>query len=268
MSSTEKPYVVISTYNYHEMNLLENKFKQGVRLQLLHALEAVGLGWVVVHSGMAMDAIIAAYEGAIAVVFPGGDDWRKNDKLGKGRDAVELLLADLAGRDKKPILGICRGMQAKYIVEEKELIQDIQEYHRKKKKKILDHRAPEDIYERMNENMHWITIKKRTSAYIWLMTHKKKYEHLTQWITYSNQGIRVLVNSAHHQAGVPLTPDVLIQAVAEDGIIEAIESEDGLFQGCQFHVEMLPDGHPLKEYYFNGLKNNALLYQQEKKLAA
>ena len=47
------------------------------------------------------------------------------------------------------------------------------------------------------------------------------------------------VNSMHHQAVKALAPGLLVSARAEDGVIEAIESEGpGYLVGVQWHPEV------------------------------
>ena len=47
------------------------------------------------------------------------------------------------------------------------------------------------------------------------------------------------VNTRHLQAVAEPGADLRVAAVAEDGVIEALESEDGLFLGVQFHPERM-----------------------------
>ena len=45
------------------------------------------------------------------------------------------------------------------------------------------------------------------------------------------------VNSFHHQAVKDVAPGYSVTAASKDGVVEAIESKDGLSFGTQFHPE-------------------------------
>lgn len=49
----------------------------------------------------------------------------------------------------------------------------------------------------------------------------------------------LLVNTSHHQAVKDVAPGFVATGSAADGVIEAIESEDGLHVGLQWHPERM-----------------------------
>ena len=69
----------------------------------------------------------------------------------------------------------------------------------------------------------------------------------------------VAVNSFHHQAVKDVAPGYKVTATAKDGIIEAIESQDGKSYGVQFH----PEG-----FVSSGDKTFLPIFQHLVKLAA
>lgn len=52
---------------------------------------------------------------------------------------------------------------------------------------------------------------------------------------------QIEVNTRHVQALRDVAPGYLVSAVAPDGVVEAIESEDGVRVGVQFHAEREPE---------------------------
>jgi putative glutamine amidotransferase len=62
------------------------------------------------------------------------------------------------------------------------------------------------------------------------------------------------VNSYHHQADRDMAPELVVTAVAEDGVIEAVEVSGHPFGvGVQWHPENLVDDDPAMLAIFRGL---------------
>ena len=118
----------------------------------------------------------------------------------------------------KPILGICGGAQLINVAMSGTLIQDL-------KKTPINH---EQINPR-NETSHIINIYKESKLY---EICKRK---------------SINVNSAHHQAVKKLGKDLIVSALASDGVIEGIEHlKHRWCIGLQWHPEFLITGHDLK----------------------
>ena len=67
------------------------------------------------------------------------------------------------------------------------------------------------------------------------------------------------MNSYHIQSVVDVAPHLRIAARSEDGIIEALESEDGSVIGVQFHPELMgEDGAGLFRHLVERAKNRSL----------
>ncbi len=130
------------------------------------------------------------------------------------RTNYEIALLQKVLETNMPVLGICGGMQLINVVFGGSLIQDIETYT----KTTIKHLQPNP----RNEAGHKILIDEDT------------YLHKIAQTTQTE------VNSAHHQAIDELGKNLLINAKAEDGIIEGIESTEYDFVlGTQWHPEFL-----------------------------
>lgn len=129
------------------------------------------------------------------------------------RDAMELaLLADALARDM-PVLGICRGIQALNVHLGGTLYQDLPTEH----PSLVTHsmNAP---YDRV---AHEVDVAEGGM--------------LAQIVGAGEMG----VNSCHHQAICDVAPGLRVEAVAPDGVVEAVSSPDATFLlGVQWHPEM------------------------------
>ena len=152
--------------------------------------------------------------------FYGQKPWRDNLKFNAELDKYELELINAFIMRKKPVLGICKGMQSINIALGGTLIQDIPSmlnlYH--------SNCGP-------TECMHEIKIS----------PNSKLKEAL---------GLRAVVNSYHHQC-VHLTGDGLtVAAASHDGVIEAIEGIELPVLGTQWHPERMA-GNAVFDHFFS-----------------
>lgn len=129
-------------------------------------------------------------------------------------DALDLFLIQACYKYHKPILGICRGIQAINVAFGGTLIQDIPSQ-----------------YSLVREGGHMQT------------KPGNEIEHMVYFTkgTYAHQlfGDVHAVNSFHHQAIFHLGKNLKVSGTSEDGIIESIEG-DKLF-AVQWHPERLLD---------------------------
>lgn len=132
------------------------------------------------------------------------------------RDRWELALVREAWRQRRPLLGICRGMQVLAVALGGTLLQDI---------------PPGAVCHDQSLDRHQPTHSVR-------VCHPALAE-LT--------GGQPQVNSHHHQAVASLPPALVAAAWAEDGVLEAcLAQEPGRFAlGLQWHPEALPATEPL-----------------------
>ncbi|MGB9814064.1 MAG: gamma-glutamyl-gamma-aminobutyrate hydrolase family protein [Thermovenabulum sp.] len=138
------------------------------------------------------------------------------------RDKAEIFLVKEAFFRKKPIMGICRGIQVINVALGGNLYQDL----------------PSQVRD---------CIKHSQSAPRWYPTHKVKIDKgTTLFEIYNSQEVKV--NSFHHQAIKEVSPYLKAVAYAPDGIIEAVESSaEGVFiLGLQWHPEGMWHKDPMQ----------------------
>jgi putative glutamine amidotransferase len=141
------------------------------------------------------------------------------------RDTMELLLAPLALKSAKPVLGICRGHQLLAVAEGGTLWQDI----------------PAQVKGAIKHGDQGATPK-------WYPTHTVQIAAGTKLAGLF--GTEVRVNSRHHQAVKDLPKGWVAGATAPDGINEAMELPGERFVvSVQWH----PENFTGKEYNFGKL---------------
>ena len=124
------------------------------------------------------------------------------------RDRFETAMVHEMLRERKPVLGICRGCQMLNVTLGGTLYQNI--YRQLDPNRLLDHET----------GTHWVKISPQSRLFKVL-------------------GQQQLVNSRHHQAVKRLGRHLRVVARAGDGIVEGIENQDALIQGVQWHPENL-----------------------------
>lgn len=172
----------------------------------------------------------AMYEGLDGVFLPGGadldpasyDETRQPwcDRSDPPRDQLELMLTRWAVEDRKPVLGVCRGLQIFNVAAGGTLYQGIAEQH---PNAIKHDYFPGRGFARdyLAHDVRITALQSRLAAAF-------------------GPGI-VKVNSLHHQGIARLGDGLLVTAVAPDGIIEAVESpaDDHFMVAVQWHPEAL-----------------------------
>ncbi len=133
------------------------------------------------------------------------------------RDEFELRITKMAKDRRMPIFGICRGVQVLCVVYGGKLIQDIPSVCGIPLEK---HRQPEPF------NLLWHEIQLAKDGLLTRITG------LT----------RAMTNSMHHQAIAIPGGTLVVEATADDGIIEAVsDRENAAVFGVQFHPEFLTE---------------------------
>lgn len=128
------------------------------------------------------------------------------------RDLAELAVIKLALELKKPILGICRGMQILNVALGGTLVQDI----------------PSQI---PGAYQHAQKGSRQYGA------HTVKLE--PGFVANALGKTEVLVNTSHHQSVKDPAPGFKVTGKAGDGVIEVIEHEQELLIGVQWHPERM-----------------------------
>lgn len=132
------------------------------------------------------------------------------------RTDFEFALTQKALEKELPVLGICGGHQLLNVMFGGTLIQHIPD----EVETSLNHEQPIP----RDQPYHKISIQPRT--------------HLHSIV----ETTEMTVNSAHHQAIKKLGDDLIINAIASDGIIEGVESSRHRFcLGLQWHPEFFTD---------------------------
>lgn len=183
-----------------------------------------------------LDRIVDVCDGFI---IPGGQDidpdfyGQKRDvrlhRVTRQRDEMEQALIPRILEAGKPILGICRGMQALNVATKGTLYQDI---HRTHPASTIRHaqRRP------FTAPTHEVDVVPGS---------------LLAQITESQ---RFGVNSLHHQCVCEPGRGMAVSARADDGVIEAIEMPDAAFViGVQWHPELLWRTQPEARRLFEAL---------------
>lgn len=145
----------------------------------------------------------------------GETDIHETVVLVEDRSEFEFALAKRMYELKKPILGICGGMQLLNVIFGGSLIQHIPH--------SIETDLPHEQPNPRHEAGHSIEIMPGSRLH--QIAQKEKTE----------------VNSAHHQAIKTVADRFLINAKAEDGIIEGIEYDDPshFLMGVQWHPEFV-----------------------------
>jgi len=149
------------------------------------------------------------------------------------RDAVDDLLLDDAYSQRKPVLGICYGLQSLNVYRRGSLIQHIPDFLPQETRAKVDHEAGAKV----------------------TIAHKVEMEgdsRLAEIVAAEVRGLRsdgrgplaLPVNSSHHQSADSIGDGLRIVArCPEDGIIEALEgtSPDHFILAVQWHPERSVD---------------------------
>ena len=192
----------------------------------IHAIHRVGGTPVMLPPVIAVEDLSPLLNHLDGLLLSGGEDLaperygqERSPHLGRvdeTRDAGELALVRAWLSHGKPMLAICRGHQVLNVALDGTLYQDIAE----SLPNALDHAfVPARPMER---TVHTVDIQPNS-----------RLAHVLEEAT-------VPVNSAHHQAVAEVGRDLVVTALAPDGVIEGLELPDHRFcLGVQWHPEAM-----------------------------
>ncbi len=173
-----------------------------------------------------------------ALLLPGGGDIdpalygaenERSANVDRFRDLKELELIRAFSVTRRPILGICKGIQILNVAFGGAIDQDIEN--------AKVHRWEE----RTGDKVHKVLAPEGSFL-------RPLY------------GDEFFVNSAHHQALDPVAPGLSVAAQAEDGVVEAVENREKSIFAVQWHPERMAfrhsrldtvDGRYLFEFFLN-----------------
>ena len=220
-----QPLVAVST----DVKQFENYTWHAAPQQYLEAaISAAGVFPVLVPSfgdRLDLDELLANVDGVMMTgsksnVHPslyGGDASEKNGPYDTARDSTTLPLIRKAVEHGVPLLAICRGIQEMNVALGGTLAGEIQE-----REGALDHRAPaSDSQDERFAIRQAVSIKPGSCL----------------------AGVfgagDIMVNSVHRQGIERLGPKLQVEAVAEDGTVEAVSVRDSraFAVGVQWHPE-------------------------------
>ncbi len=152
------------------------------------------------------------------------------DRSDPPRDWTEMTLIRWAVADRKPVLGICRGIQAINVACGGSLYQDVAAQYPGaiKHDYFSTNGCPRDYL------AHDVRVESESRLAQLLGT-----DHCR-------------VNSMHHQGIKQLAPGLTATAFAPDGLIEGVEMSDRFVVGVQWHPEELTDSHEPMRRLFAG----------------
>lgn len=202
-------------------------------------LPAIGTATNIAEIVGRLDAIMLT--GSSSNVEParyGGPASREGTKHDPKRDATTLPLIRTVLDTGMPLLAICRGHQELNVALGGTLHQNVQELDGKK-----DHRAPRD----------------QPQSVRYAPVHPVD---LTGSLAKLAGAAAAKVNSLHAQAIDRLAPGLAIEAMSDDGVVEAVRVENakGFALGVQWHPEWLVDSDAFSKALFTAFSDAARDY--------
>lgn len=132
------------------------------------------------------------------------------------RDAQELWMLRRLLELDKPVLGICRGVQMMDVALGGTMYQDLPSQFGTQ----VDHSQIEKLP--FTQPSHWVEVVPGTK------------------VAQATGGGRIMVNSMHHQAVKDVADCFTVSALADDGLVEALEHKTARYMvGVQWHPEFL-----------------------------
>jgi putative glutamine amidotransferase len=207
------------------MRLVEGVERVRLNAAYVRSLEAAGLVPVVIPPLADSDAAVRVLDAVAGLVLTGGEDVdpaqygeAARPELGSvncARDVTELALLAAARDRALPTLAICRGIQVVNVALGGTLVQDLPSQQRDA--------LPHELDDERRSRVHEVRVDPSS--------------RLASIVGAQSLG----VNSIHHQAVAELGDALRVNARADDGVIEGVESDDPRWWmvGVQWHPEEL-----------------------------
>ena len=238
-----RPVIGIPTQNLQSLGGIPADFPPSWVMSQRYILTLTAAGaipWMIPLVGDDEETVRGIYDELDGVFLPGGADIDPAsyseerhplcDKTDPARDQVELMMTRWAMSDRKPVLGVCRGVQLINLAAGGTLYQDLA-----------------DQYAGSIKHDYFPFGGKYTRDHL---AHDVEVKAETRLAEIIGAGA-VPVNSMHHQGIRTLGAGLVASAVAPDGLIEATETTDGSFMvGVQWHPEALTDNDARMRRFF------------------
>ena len=164
---------------------------------------------------------------------------KKLGNVSHARDQYELLVIQTADKLKKPMLGICRGIQIMNTFYGGTLYQDLSYINGCN----IKHMQTANRFDAL-----WHSINIEPASFLAQILGQKE----------------LIVNSYHHQAVKTVAPGFTVTAHAKDNVVEAIERQGTHFVlGVQWHPELLAQKYPAMLSLFQTLVTQAACNQNK-----
>ncbi len=186
-----------------------------------------------------IDGLLLSGGGDIGLHYFNGEPHPTVAGVSAERDELEITLCNFAIRARKPVLGICRGMQVINVALGGSLYTHIpDQYPSNVKHQTLDENGRDFL-------AHEITLEPGSKL--------QRIYGCSQF----------QVNSFHHQAIKKTAPDLVVTGHASDGLIEAVEMAGDAFSviGVQWHPECLLE-HETQRKLFEAFVGACLTREQ------
>jgi len=170
--------------------------------------------------------------GDLGLLHAGGPQDRHSQTADPERDETELTLVKWAVSDKRPIFGVCRGIQTLNVACGGTLWHDI----KSEVPNALEHQFyPGYPFDRISHSVNLVPKSRLARVF---------------------GSLSLSVNSLHHQAVKEVGEGLRVTASAPDGIIEGIESADSRWiTAVQWHPEALLKKEPQMRLLFEAFVN-------------
>lgn len=252
---TQRPVIGVTTQTLHSIDGIPAGLPQSVVMNQRYYVAITLIGAAPILIPLLDDepeALRGAYDVCDGILIPGGVDVdpgyfgeEPHHKLGRidpSRDRTEMQLARWAVEDRKPILGLCRGLQVINVAAGGTLWQDL---------------ASQDGAFQKHDYFPTAGFERDHLAHeVDVVTTTKLGKFL--------ESPRVPVNSMHHQGIKVLGNGLVASAVAPDGLIEGVEGEtDAFLIGVQWHPEVFEMADPHIRHLFGGFIRASVAWAQK-----